>query len=194
MQLKYRLQLISNSFNNFFSHWSCNIYKLLHFSVFIATDTNLWKAIKIELRIEHIENSFKISHFTFQAAWVLRKWGLVTIVNSNLIRMNNFVGFCRFLRVKYLFIFSLSGWNKFLMEAQYKVLCVCLGNICRSPTAEVVLDIIVISINSISLSIQLEQVTIIQIKHLISVANCMQKKEAMTYLLCGQDNFQLKTF
>ncbi|RDF61439.1 phosphotyrosine protein phosphatase, partial [Acinetobacter baumannii] len=22
------------------------------------------------------------------------------------------------------------------MEAQYKVLCVCLGNICRSPTAE----------------------------------------------------------
>lgn len=24
------------------------------------------------------------------------------------------------------------------MEAQYKVLCVCLGNICRSPTAEVV--------------------------------------------------------
>ena len=115
------------------------------------------------------------------------------MVNSNLIIMNNFVGFLRILRVKYLFIFSLSGWNKFLMEAQYKVLCVCLGNICRSPTAEVVLDIIVISINSISLSIQLEQVTIIQIKHLISVANCMQK-EAMTYLLCGQDNFQLKTF
>ena len=24
------------------------------------------------------------------------------------------------------------------METQYKVLCVCLGNICRSPTAEVV--------------------------------------------------------
>lgn len=62
------------------------------------------------------------------------------------------------------------------METQYKVLCVCLGNICRSPTAEVVLDIIVTRINSMLLSIQLERVIIIQINRLISVVSCMPKR------------------
>ncbi|SUV72971.1 Putative phosphotyrosine protein phosphatase [Acinetobacter baumannii] len=79
------------------------------------------------------------------------------------------------------------------MEAQYKVLCVCL-EILPFSTAEVVfrhycdqhqLNIIVDSAGTSNYHPN---------KALISVANCMQKKEAMTYLLCGQDNFQLKTF
>ena len=44
----------------------------------------------------------------------------------------------------------------------YKVLCVCLGNICRSPTAEVVLDIIVMNRNSILWSTQQEPVITIR--------------------------------
>ncbi len=116
------------------------------------------------------------------------------MVNSNLIIMNNFVGFLQILRVKYLFIFSLSGWNKFLMEAQYKVLCVCLGNICRSPTAEVVfrhycdqhqLNIIVDSAGTSNYHPN---------KAPDQRSQLHVQKEAMTYLLCGQDNFQLKTF
>lgn len=80
------------------------------------------------------------------------------------------------------------------MEAQYKVLCVCLGNICRSPTAEVVfrhycdqhqLNIIVDSAGTSNYHPN---------KAPDQRSQLHAKKEAMTYLLCGQDNFQLKTF
>lgn len=80
------------------------------------------------------------------------------------------------------------------MEMQYKVLCVCLGNICRSPTAEVVfrhycdkhqLNVIVDSAGTSNYHPN---------KAPDQRSQLHAKKEAMTYHLYVPDNFQLKTF
>ena len=71
---------------------------------------------------------------------------------------------------------------------KHSIWVMCLfRNICRSPRLKWYLDIIVISINSISLSIQLEQVTIIQIKHLIS--SHLHAKKDFIFIVSVQTTF-----
>jgi protein-tyrosine phosphatase len=41
--------------------------------------------------------------------------------------------------MQYLYFVKKQNLGIFLMETPYRVLCVCLGNICRSPTAEAIL-------------------------------------------------------
>lgn len=80
------------------------------------------------------------------------------------------------------------------METQYKVLCVCLGNICRSPTAEVVfrhycdahqLNVIVDSAGTSNYHPN---------KAPDQRSQLHAKKEVMTCRLYVQGSFQHKTF